>query len=389
MAFLPIERVRVDRVFSDGLPNPSESEFEGLVQDIQARGIVVDLIVTADGLLLDGHRRFAAAKQLGLKEVPVKTVECSGEGEWEKALMLALNLCRRHLGEVQRAVLGSSLLRLERCKARERQRDGQERGRRRRWNEALDLGSTHPEPESRVPDRATERVAKIVGISRQSLERVEAVKFHAPAILQRMLEGEISIASAYRQMRVHDLKVKSKEVPDHPGLLKDLEPVFGKYRTVYLDPPWHRRAPGKAAENLEASVDPLRKLPLRALANKEGCHYWLWCPWPLLRSGDMHTFLKAWDLTWVAELLWDRGAKGQGHWFHARTEVLMLAATGSLPLLRSDVPAVHALERERSGEKPEGFRKLIEDLSPGPRIELLAKEKRRGWDGWRGELLWM
>lgn len=382
MALMPIEGVRVDHAFSEGLPSPGEGEFEGLVEDILRRGIVVDLIVTRDGLLLDGHRRFAAAKRLGLKEVPVKRVECSGEGEWEKALMLALNLCRRHLSEVQRAVLGSSLLRLERARAKERQRDAQERGRKTRWKDSVDLGDGHPDPKEKPPERATERVARTVGISRQSLERVEAIKVRAPEMLQRMLDGAVSITAAHRTVRVEELKEKAREAPPSPLFIKKLETVFGRYRTVYLDPPW--KGSGVGEESAAASsLKPLRDMPLRRLAHKDGCHYWVWCPWPILRNGLLQEFLKAWNLKWVAELLWDRGERGRGHWFHTRTEVLVLATVGTLPLLKSDVPAVHTFEEERSRERPESFRGLIEELSPGPRIELFAREKRKGWDGWR------
>lgn len=228
MAFVPIERLRVDRDFAEGLPSGSEGELEGLVEDIRTRGILVDLIVTSDFLLLDGHRRYQAAQRLGLREVPVKTLECSGEPEWGKALLLALNLCRRHLSEAHRAVLGSSLLRLERLKARERQREGLERGRQTRWGEAVGLDDAEADPE-RPADRSTERVAKVVGISRQSLERVEAVKSRAPEMLQRMLEGAVSIAAAYRAVRIEELREKSAcEESAGSGLLSELEAVFGR-----------------------------------------------------------------------------------------------------------------------------------------------------------------
>src|SRR6059036_2427678 len=111
MAFMPIRDIRVDREFRERLPNPGEKELHALAEDIRSRGVLVDLLVTKDGLLLDGHRRLEAAKEAGLSEVPVKTLEIKGEVGWEKTVTLAVNLLRRQLNEIQRACLGSSLLR--------------------------------------------------------------------------------------------------------------------------------------------------------------------------------------------------------------------------------------------------------------------------------------
>lgn len=143
-----------------------------------------------------------------------------------------------------------------------------------------------------------------------------------------------------------------------------------------MDAPWP-----KAGE--ESGLQAIEALPLRQLAHAEGCHYWIWCPWSLIRRGTIQRFFQAWELKWVAELIWDRGEKNQGRWFYSRTEVLVLASFRGLPLLRSDVPAVHAFERGRVGERPGEFRRLIEELSPGPRVELYAKGKAEDWEQWR------
>jgi hypothetical protein len=129
MLLVPINEIRVDERFASRLPDPGPAAFSGLVEDIRARGILVDLLVTEDGLLLDGHRRLAAARRLGLEKVPVKRVQVDhGDGGWEETAMLCVNVCRRQMNEAERAVVGSSLLRLERARAHERKRVGQVRG---------------------------------------------------------------------------------------------------------------------------------------------------------------------------------------------------------------------------------------------------------------------
>ena len=43
----------------------------GLLLSIKAKGILEPLVLSTDGFLLSGHRRFAAAKLLRLETVPV------------------------------------------------------------------------------------------------------------------------------------------------------------------------------------------------------------------------------------------------------------------------------------------------------------------------------
>jgi hypothetical protein len=74
----------------------------------------------------------------------------------------------------QRADLGSSLLRFERVKARERQEEGRKAGGKeaRGGKGKLLVDGDHPQAEPKK-DRAAERVARQIGVNRQTVERVE------------------------------------------------------------------------------------------------------------------------------------------------------------------------------------------------------------------------
>ncbi len=50
--------------------------------DIATRGITTALDATSDGVILDGHARFAIATELGLTEVPVRTVDPPDEADY-------------------------------------------------------------------------------------------------------------------------------------------------------------------------------------------------------------------------------------------------------------------------------------------------------------------
>jgi N6-adenosine-specific RNA methylase IME4 len=387
MALMPIDEIRIDRGFEKRLPSPQGKELEGLVEDIRAHGVIVDLLVTKDGLLLDGHRRLNAAKKAGLSRVPVKKIDIGGEDGWEESVAIATNLFRRHLNEAQRANLGSSLLRLERQKARKRQVEGGRKGasiagKGRRKEQALGNGS--PEPKCDV-DRATERVANAVGISRKTFERVETVKREDPELAKRMLEGRISVAAAYRILKSDaGEKRPQKGAPEEPaaGLIQNLADVLRRYRTVYMDlSVVHEDVTG----TVTLKEEKLSRLPLGKLGHSEGCHYWVWAPWPVIRDGVPHRLFRAWGLEWVGELVWDRKAWGVGKWFRNRTEILILAVSGDPPLFRGVDPLVQVRKSGRS-EKPKRFYELIEELSPGPRIELFTYNPREGWDRWGGDV---
>lgn len=230
--------------------------------------------------------------------------------------------------------------------------------------------------------RATEKVADTVGISRHTLERVEALKADDPEAISALLRGQISITGAYRRLRARQLasRVAGGRRPASPERIHRLEASFGKYRTVLLDPPWTTLEQDEAAGAQPGILD---VLPVRQLAHPDGCHYWIPTPWRHIRCGLLQRLLAAWQVRWVAELLWDPGSKGKGRWFHARTEVLVLAAAGGMPLLRSDVPPVITAPRGCDGVKPGALYDLLETLSPGPRLELFARFARRGWDYWK------
>lgn len=48
--------------------------FEGLVQSVKSQGIIQPILITDDGMILAGHRRYEAAMVVGLLRVPVRVL---------------------------------------------------------------------------------------------------------------------------------------------------------------------------------------------------------------------------------------------------------------------------------------------------------------------------
>src|SRR4051794_16757373 len=64
------------------LPPVDENERAALRADIARHGVRSPLKVTADGVVLDGHLRLAAAVELSLAELPVLVVDPADELEY-------------------------------------------------------------------------------------------------------------------------------------------------------------------------------------------------------------------------------------------------------------------------------------------------------------------
>ena len=73
-----------------GVANADDRE---LVESIRANGILEPLVITADKVLLSGHRRRAAARYLGLKTVPVRILDVFFQN---LSMQERLNLLRMH-----------------------------------------------------------------------------------------------------------------------------------------------------------------------------------------------------------------------------------------------------------------------------------------------------
>lgn len=77
------------------------AQFQGLVDDISKRGVLLPIIVDENGQTIDGHQRRRAAAEAGV-ECPQVVVEGLTDSEKE-TLALVVNLYRRHLSGVERS----------------------------------------------------------------------------------------------------------------------------------------------------------------------------------------------------------------------------------------------------------------------------------------------
>jgi len=172
------------------------------------------------------------------------------------------------------------------------------------------------------------------------------------------------------------------------------------YGTILADPPWRfaNRTGKMAPEHRRLrryrtmTVGEIAGLPVADLAARPA-HLYLWVPNALVAEGL--AVMAAWGFTYKTNLVWyktrrDGGPDGRGVGFYFRnvTELVLFGVRGRLrtgPAGRRQVNLIPT-NKDRHSRKPDEFYRLIEACSPGPYLELFARERREGWAQWGDEL---
>ncbi len=182
--------------------------------------------------------------------------------------------------------------------------------------------------------------------------------------------------------------------------MEGLPGLDGTFSTILVDPPWRfQNRTGKMAPEHRRlhryrtmTTAEIMALPVAAHARKPG-HLYLWVPNALLLDGLR--VMEAWGYRYKTNLVWykvrkDGGPDGRGVGFYFRnvTELLLFGVRGSLRTLkpgRTRVNLVATRKREHS-RKPEEVYPIIEACSPGPYLELFARQQTPGWTAWGDEV---
>ena len=178
-----------------------------------------------------------------------------------------------------------------------------------------------------------------------------------------------------------------------------------RYHTIVADPPWHyghrpgnferatvngvRQAATHAAPDVSLpyatlSVEEISALPVSELAERDA-HLYLWTTQRYLR--DAYDVVDAWGFAPSAVLVWCKPPKGIVGTFICSTEYILFARRGSLAAKRKHLGTWFTWNRGEHSAKPEAFLDLVEEISPGPYLELFARRNRFGWDTWGNEAL--
>lgn len=175
-----------------------------------------------------------------------------------------------------------------------------------------------------------------------------------------------------------------------------------EWRTVVADPPWtpalHANNPRRATLD---KAGPQKHYPTLSLEEiktirptlARQCHVYIWV---LTQHVDWgYELARAWGVEPQTMLTWCKPGLGAGR-FQCNTEHVLVCRggpRGGNPFGRGGqvAPATGGTHfswpRGRHSAKPTEFFSLVEQLSPGPFLEMYAREERPGWAAFGNEII--
>ena len=359
-----MQGIRIDPEFKSIIPSISPEELAQLESNILQEGCRDPLVVWQE-TLIDGHNRYSICTKHGL---PFKTIETEfPDREKAKEWIILNQFGRRNLSAYDRSLLALKLKGLFREKAEEKRRES---------------GGAVPQKSAKPPIDTRQELARVAGVSHDTISRVEVIEQKAPEeVKEKLRRGDLTIHKAYTYIKRQEVKEQAREI----------EPPKGKYRVLYADPPWNygdkRDGKTTGAEDHYPSmtIQELCELPIKELA-EENAVLFLWATSPLLE--ECFEVIRAWGFKYKASFVWDKVKHNMGHYNSVRHEFLLICTKGScLPDVATLFDSVQEIERsERHSEKPEEFRRIIDAVYPhGGRIELFARRQVPGWTAWGNE----
>lgn len=184
-----------------------------------------------------------------------------------------------------------------------------------------------------------------------------------------------------------------------------------KYSTIVADPPWEVKA-GRALGEYQivngkqifsdADTKQTRELSYPTLTVDELCmmkvpaadnaHLYLWT----INSYLPYAFkiMANWGFVYSTTLVWAKAPMGGGlgGCYGLATEYCLFGRRGSLPAMRRigrnwfDWKRPYKNGHPQHSAKPPEFMQMVESVSPGPYLEMFARNKRDGWHSWGNEI---
>lgn len=174
------------------------------------------------------------------------------------------------------------------------------------------------------------------------------------------------------------------------------------YRCIVADPPWKERGGGKIKRGADrhypllttpAIIEAMLTCPL--WQPDDNCHLWMWTT--KNHRGEASIVMAALGFREVSSAVWVKGdiagevdgkamwrlqRPGLGQYLRGVHEHLILGVRGKLAAQTRDQLDVIVAPRGKHSEKPEAAYRMIEQISPGPRLEMFARKPQAGWDSW-------
>ena len=165
-----------------------------------------------------------------------------------------------------------------------------------------------------------------------------------------------------------------------------------KFACIVADPAWKFKdsLPGNtrgAAKNYHVEMlEKIKRTKLPPIA--DDAYLFMWRVSAMVP--EAYEVVKAWEFNHKSEIVWNKKTKhgkqhfGMGHHVRASHESCIIATRGRPERLNKNTRSLfdtvfEAVVPSEHSKKPDEFYALIEAFCNGPRVELFAREQRKGW----------
>ena len=390
-----------------------DSKVESLASSIATIGLLNPIVVDTDGRLVAGLHRLEAHRMLGLADIDVR--------------VLKLDDIDAELAQIDENLMRNELSALERDEHFFRRDEllGV-RGERREAGALPGTNNREVKRDTVSPFKHTADIAAEMGVSKRGYQRGKQIARdiapdvrdairHTPvadsttqlldlarmpaheqrAVVETIVTGAAKdVTQAKRARKEQQREAARQENADKISSAVSIESVLemGAFSTIVIDPPWDWGDEGDVDQMGRArpkyqtmSIDDLKAMPIGEMAD-DNAHIYLWITNRSLPKG--FDLLDAWGFRYITCITWVKPSFGMGNYFRGQTEQVLFGVRGSMPLRRKDAPTYFEAPRGAGGHssKPAAFVGFVESCSPGPYLEVFAREKREGWTCWGGEV---
>ncbi len=172
------------------IPEATTEQYEKIREDIREHGQRVPIILSSDGQIIDGRTRDRACRELGISLLtrPATIAEQTDA----VALVISLNAARRHLSPDQMAAIYLMWAPSQ--------------------NDRASREALLPKRSKKGEGKAAKKIAKKIGVSRATVERVQRVQRKAPERLDDVAKGEISANKVLKAVKPAPVTLSDKAV---------------------------------------------------------------------------------------------------------------------------------------------------------------------------------
>lgn len=156
--------------------------------------------------------------------------------------------------------------------------------------------------------------------------------------------------------------------------LKKLVQAGRRFATIYADPPWPYNNEASRAAAVKhypvMSLAEIRDEPVAQLA-EPNAHLHLWTTNAFLREAI--DLIEAWGFQYRSAFVWAKDRLKMGNYWRVSHEFLLLGVRGKLRFLDRTQRSWILAHRSTHSRKPDAVRAIIEQVSPGPYLELYGR----------------